>query len=595
VLNWDNNVEPDLANYKVFRATASGGPYTLIASPTASAYTATGLVASTQYWFKVSAIDTSDNESAQTAFATATTDAPPVDVTPPAAPTGLTSTGGAGQVTLNWSNNVEGDLASYRVKRATVSGGPYTVITTRTTSDYVDLGLTASTTYHYVVSAVDTSGNESSNSAQTSATTNATVVTPGTFPPPTPPQVVVNEAYPATPDITLAAGASINGALSIGHRIIKLTPGFYGSQQIAPRTGSYIYCQTGVATFDGGEVLNRLFITGATSASNVTLRGLEVKRFFAEAPGTGGRGIIVTPSGSTNWKFIQCHIWHGNNAAFRLTGSAHQVINCQIHDFAKYAFNDGSGHTIKGCEIYRIAINDGTQLVPPSTDSNRGVSKFAAGGTGGYTFEDCYLHDVNGQGFWLDGARGGAVCRRIKSVNVERSTFFAEVCWGPNTVSDIDVVGGAKGIGSPTSSLYDYPSHGAVGVSLSPDTTFSRIRARNVGIGIQILNSSSHPTLTEGTSVHTAAEVRPHLGIGNCDIRDIDISATRYAIGFTGDAFNDFPDTQRPDITISGVQLYSKTGNPQYGAAYDPAFRWGGDFPMTLAEWNAYTHTFLTK
>ena len=41
-----------------------------------------------------------------------------VDLTAPAAPTGLDATGGVGRCTLDWSNNGEPDLAGYNVYRS---------------------------------------------------------------------------------------------------------------------------------------------------------------------------------------------------------------------------------------------------------------------------------------------------------------------------------------------------------------------------------------------------------------------------------------------------------------------------------------------
>lgn len=94
------------------------------------------------------------------------------DTTPPAVPAGLSATAGNGLVSLDWNNNGEPDLSGYHVYRATTSGGPYTKRTTSpiTTSAYQDTPATNGTTYHYVVSAIDVTGNESGFSAQASAT-----------------------------------------------------------------------------------------------------------------------------------------------------------------------------------------------------------------------------------------------------------------------------------------------------------------------------------------------------------------------------------------------------------------------------------------
>lgn len=68
---WSPNSEPDLQGYSVYRATASGGPFTrlnggLIA---ATQYTDANLPAgATQLWYRVTASDLSGNESAQSAI-----------------------------------------------------------------------------------------------------------------------------------------------------------------------------------------------------------------------------------------------------------------------------------------------------------------------------------------------------------------------------------------------------------------------------------------------------------------------------------------------------------------------------------------------
>ncbi|MGE3175343.1 MAG: endonuclease [Planctomycetota bacterium] len=88
------------------------------------------------------------------------------DVTPPVAPIGLVATTSKFSVRLDWADNAEPDLAGYRVYRASTSGGPYTQLTATTlaTSAYVDLPVQPGAQFHYVVRAVDTSGNVSANS-----------------------------------------------------------------------------------------------------------------------------------------------------------------------------------------------------------------------------------------------------------------------------------------------------------------------------------------------------------------------------------------------------------------------------------------------
>lgn len=85
---------------------------------------------------------------------------------PPASPTSLVATPGNAQVGLSWSA-VSG-ATSYNVKRSVTNGGPYMTITNAAATSVTDLGLINGITYHYVVSALGTSG-EGGNSTQASA------------------------------------------------------------------------------------------------------------------------------------------------------------------------------------------------------------------------------------------------------------------------------------------------------------------------------------------------------------------------------------------------------------------------------------------
>jgi enterochelin esterase-like enzyme/fibronectin type 3 domain-containing protein/regulation of enolase protein 1 (concanavalin A-like superfamily) len=87
--------------------------------------------------------------------------------TPPPAPASPAATAGNGQVALTWP--AASTATSYNVKRATVSGGPYPLLSNLTTTNFTDTGVVNGTTYYYVVSALNPAG-ESVNSAPVSAT-----------------------------------------------------------------------------------------------------------------------------------------------------------------------------------------------------------------------------------------------------------------------------------------------------------------------------------------------------------------------------------------------------------------------------------------
>lgn len=86
----------------------------------------------------------------------------------PSAPTGVAASAGNEQATITW-NAVSG-ATGYNVKRSTTSGGPYSNVATNVSgTSYTNTGLTNGTTYYYVVTAVNASG-ESPISSQVSAT-----------------------------------------------------------------------------------------------------------------------------------------------------------------------------------------------------------------------------------------------------------------------------------------------------------------------------------------------------------------------------------------------------------------------------------------
>lgn len=87
------------------------------------------------------------------------------DTFPPAPPTGVTAVASEGSINLIWTPNNEGDLAGYRVLRATLPSGELTLITpaTITESSFAD-AVKAGARYAYAVHAVDSAGNASAPS-----------------------------------------------------------------------------------------------------------------------------------------------------------------------------------------------------------------------------------------------------------------------------------------------------------------------------------------------------------------------------------------------------------------------------------------------
>jgi fibronectin type 3 domain-containing protein len=172
-------------SYKVKRGTSNGGPYTQVGTPAAAAYSDTSLTNGTTYYYVVSAMNAT-GESSNSAQTSATPVAP---ATVPATPTGLAAVSGNATVALTWT--ASSGATSYKVKRGTSSGGPYTQVATPSAAAHSDTSLTNGATYYYVVSAVNAAG-ESANSAQ----------------------VTGNPVAPVTPTVTVTVNPAVTHAIS---------------------------------------------------------------------------------------------------------------------------------------------------------------------------------------------------------------------------------------------------------------------------------------------------------------------------------------------------------------------------------------------
>lgn len=170
-LQWNAVAAPDLAMYEVYRSTSAGslGTKLDIGAWLATTFDDYGVTNGTTYYYRVKAVDTSANASAASNQVSALPKVP--DFEPPPTPTDLVGIAGDAVVHLSWSAVVVGDLAGYNVYRSTSSGtqGAKVNGALLTGTTFEDLTVTNATTYFYVVTAVDTSANESAASAEVSA------------------------------------------------------------------------------------------------------------------------------------------------------------------------------------------------------------------------------------------------------------------------------------------------------------------------------------------------------------------------------------------------------------------------------------------
>jgi fibronectin type 3 domain-containing protein len=411
-LNW--NASSGASSYNVKRSTTSGGPYTTIATGvTSTSFTNTGLTNGTTYFFVVSAVN-SAGESGNSNQASAT----PQNVqTPPPAPTNLVASPGNALVALSW--NASSGASSYNVKRSTTSGGPYTTIATGVTStSFTNTGLTNGTTYFFVVSAVNSSG-ESGNSNQASATPIA----------------------PSSGDIFVAPnGTDSNpGTMSAPTTLTAAITRVQAGQTIQMRGGTYNFSATvTIARGNNGTSSQpkRIFAFGSerpilnfsAQAFNSGNRGLQLNGFFwhfrgLEVMNAGDNGIFI---GGNNNTIERCVTHNNRDSGLQLgrhSSSAPQsewpannlILNCDSFDnfdpdngedadgFA-CKLTTGPGNVFRGC-IAHHNVDDGWDL----------FTKSDTGAIGPVTIENCVSYsngavsnggsttDSDGNGFKLGG------------------------------------------------------------------------------------------------------------------------------------------------------------------------------------------------
>ena len=184
-LSWTagNNGGSTITGYKIERSTDGGSTWSTISANTGSTtttYSNTGLASSTSYTYRVSEINTIGTSS-PSSTATATTSSGTV-ATIPQAPTGLAaSVVSSSQINLSWTapaNNGGSAITGYKIEQSTNAGSTWSTLVANTASSstmYSNTGLTASTSYAYRVSAINSVGTgPASNmiSATTSAVSN---------------------------------------------------------------------------------------------------------------------------------------------------------------------------------------------------------------------------------------------------------------------------------------------------------------------------------------------------------------------------------------------------------------------------------------
>ncbi|HSV14191.1 MAG TPA: Ig-like domain-containing protein [Tepidisphaeraceae bacterium] len=169
-LTWSANTEPDLAGYNVYSGPSASGPFTKLNTAgllKVLTYNDTAAVQGATTFYRLSAVDLSNNEST---FATASALRP--DATAPATPANFTATGSTAGIALAWNANTESDLAGYNLYSSTSATGTFTLVNrggSITGTSYNDTAAPSGAVTFYHLTAVDTSNNESTTPANANA------------------------------------------------------------------------------------------------------------------------------------------------------------------------------------------------------------------------------------------------------------------------------------------------------------------------------------------------------------------------------------------------------------------------------------------
>jgi alpha-galactosidase len=258
------NAVSGATSYTLRRFTPNTPPIIVASGILTTNYVDVAVGAGSNYFYMVAAVN-GCSQGAFSSFAAGTI--------PPTAPAGLVAVPGNAQVVLSW--NATPFATKYNVKRATVSGGLYTVIGANVTAtSYTDFGLVNGTTYYYVVSALD-NGGEGTNSIQVSAIpalsgatywTNTVTASPQDW------NVNANWTNAAVYPNAIGVSAVVRAGLAAPQTIRLNTPITVGSLDMGDANGTSAYtlaANGGSLTFNAGPGLASILTEESAAKGDV--------------------------------------------------------------------------------------------------------------------------------------------------------------------------------------------------------------------------------------------------------------------------------------------------------------------------------------
>ncbi len=353
-LSWttpSNNGGSAITGYKIDRSTNSGSTWSILVANTGSTgttYSNTGLSASTTYTYRVSAIN-AIGTSSPSGISSATTGSV---VTVPQPPTNLAATApSSSQINLSWTaaGNGGSAITGYKVDRSIDGGTTWSTIvsnTGSTSTTYSNTGLSASTTYTYRASAINTIGTSIPSNTASATTTGISPTVPQ------PPTGLTSVTISSSQiNLSWTVPSNNGGSAITGYKIDRSANNGSTWSTLVANTASSgtTYSDTGlVPSTTYTYQVSTINIVGTSSASNTS--------FATTSAGTSGSTVSVTVNSSNlsgtafNGMWVELHASNGTTLATEYTpitfqvasGSAYTIVSSNYQNYVFNHWNDGT-------------------------------------------------------------------------------------------------------------------------------------------------------------------------------------------------------------------------------------------------------------
>jgi fibronectin type 3 domain-containing protein len=321
------------SKYYLFRATGAG-PFAYVTTVVGTSYANMGLTPSTTYSFMLHSADDAGRESGDSNIATAMTPGTPPQIDPPMTVTATAVS--SSRIEVSWSTAP--NAVKYYVFQAQ-GAGPFSYVGTMLGTDYSATGLAASTTYSYVIQAVDALDVASADSAPP-----ATATTFGTG---------SQAGVPTGVTATAISSSRINVSWTASANSVK----YYVFRALGSGTMAYIGTAFSTSFLDTGLAASTTYSYEVQGVdSNDIASASSTPRAFATtfAEGLGARFKFDEQSGSSTTDSVGGRVGTlSGGAAFASTDKP-PVYDEDFHNYSYISFPGGANDAVSVPEDFQF-------------------------------------------------------------------------------------------------------------------------------------------------------------------------------------------------------------------------------------------------